>query len=349
MKIFTIDPCFDSRWARFLNGHPRSSIFHTPGWLEALRRTYSYEPVVCTTSPPEQELTNGMVFCRVDSWLTGRRLVSLPFSDHCEPLVESPQEFEFLLSNLQADQRAKNWKYLEIRPVSDILQTTLTNDGFKPCGRYYLHTINLRPDLNEIFRQLHKASIQRQIRKAEREGLRYECGRSEALLEKYYRLALLTRQRHRVPPQPLEWYRNLCRCVGDRMDIHVASQGDRPIASIVTLRFKDTIFYKYTGSDYAYHNLAGIPFLVWRAIEAAKATGAQELDFGRSDLDNEGLIAFKDKWASGRTSLAYWKYPAPEGTSLGESRAMKIAKRVFALMPKPLLTATGRLLYRHLG
>jgi hypothetical protein len=30
-----------------------------------------------------------LVFCRVRSWLTGRRSISLPFSDHCEPLVES--------------------------------------------------------------------------------------------------------------------------------------------------------------------------------------------------------------------------------------------------------------------
>jgi CelD/BcsL family acetyltransferase involved in cellulose biosynthesis len=348
MKIFTIDPCHDSRWVRFLNRHPRASIFHTPGWLEALRRTYDYEPVVYTTSPPEQELTNGVVFCRVDSWLTGRRLVSLPFSDHCEPLVDSPEEFEFLLSNLQADQRAKNWKYLEIRPVSDILQTALTNDGFEPCGRYYFHSANLRPDLKELFRRLHRDQIQR-IRKAERQGLRYEFGRYEEILEKYYRLALLTRQRHRVPPQPFEWYRNMCRCIGDAMDVHVASKGDQPVASIVTLRFKNTVFYKYGSSDSNYKNLGATHFLLWRAIEAGKAAGAQVLDLGRSDFDNEGLIAFKDRWASARTCVTYWKYPPPEGTSLDERRAVNIAKRIFGLMPKPLLTIAGKLLYRHFG
>ena len=349
MKIFTIDPSCDSRWARFLDRHPRASAFHTPGWLEALHRTYGYEPVVYTTSPPEQELTNGVAFCRVDSWLTGRRLVSLPFSDHCEPLVDNPQELAFLLSNLQANQRVNNWKYLEVRPVSGILHDPSTGDGFSPCRRYYLHTICLRPDLNEIFRRLHKDSIQRRIHKAERLGLRYECGRSDAILEKYYRLSLLTRQRHRVPPQPLEWYRNLCRCMGDAINIHVASQGDRPVASIITLRFKDTVFYKYGSSDSTYKKLGATPFLLWRAIEAARAAGAQALDLGRSDLDNEGLITFKEKWASARTSLVYWRYPSPDGTSLDSSRAVNIVRRAFALMPKQLQTITGRFLYRHLG
>ena len=349
MKIFTIDPCNDSRWARFLDRHPRASAFHTPGWLEALHRTYGYEPVVYTTSPPEQELTNGVAFCRVESRLTGRRLVSLPFSDHCEPLVDDPQELAFLLSNLQADQRANNWKYLEIRPVTGILRNASPHDGFNPCRRYYSHTIDLQPDLKEVFRRLHKDSIQRQIRKAERRGVRYECGQSEAILEQYYRLTLLTRRRHGVPPQPLEWHRNLRRYMGDAMDIHVASQGDRPVAGIVTLRFKDKVFYKYGSSDSTYNNLGATPYLLWRAIEAAKAIGMQELDLGRSDVDNEGLVAFKDKWASARTSLEYWKYPSPGGALLGDSRAMSVAKRVFGLMPKPLLTITGRLLYRHFG
>ena len=82
--------------------HPKASVFHTPAWLQALRWTYGDEPVVFTTSPPTAELTNGVVFCRVKSWLTGRRLISLPFSDHCEPLCDSSRRPE-LYHSLFAD------------------------------------------------------------------------------------------------------------------------------------------------------------------------------------------------------------------------------------------------------
>ena len=91
MGVYEIDPLCDPRWPEFLQNNPRASVFHTPGWLRALKRTYGYEPVVYTTTPATVELTNGWVFCRVFSWLTGRRLVSLPFSDHCEPLVDKPE------------------------------------------------------------------------------------------------------------------------------------------------------------------------------------------------------------------------------------------------------------------
>src|SRR5271165_2171364 len=85
MKVYEIDRTIDERWEDLLQNHPQASIFHTRGWLEALRKTYGYAPVAFTTSPLGYRLTNGVPFCEISSWLSGRRLVSLPFSDHCTP------------------------------------------------------------------------------------------------------------------------------------------------------------------------------------------------------------------------------------------------------------------------
>ena len=83
----SFDPLRDRRWDNYIGSEPRSSVFHSRAWLLALNRTYQYQPVAFTTSAPDEALQNAIVFCRVKSWLTGKRLVSLPFSDHCEPLV----------------------------------------------------------------------------------------------------------------------------------------------------------------------------------------------------------------------------------------------------------------------
>ena len=86
-RVFVLDPLTDSRWDDLLDRHPRASVFHSRGWLEALKRTYGYEPIVLTTTG-QGPLANGLVLCRVRTWLS-RRLVSLPFSDHCDPLVDA--------------------------------------------------------------------------------------------------------------------------------------------------------------------------------------------------------------------------------------------------------------------
>jgi hypothetical protein len=88
MSVYRLNPLEDPRWDRLVARHPLASIFHTAGWLRALRLTYGYEPVALTTSPPGDELHDALVYCRVRSWITGRRIVSLPFTDHCDPLVE---------------------------------------------------------------------------------------------------------------------------------------------------------------------------------------------------------------------------------------------------------------------
>jgi hypothetical protein len=326
--------------------HPRASIFHTRGWLEALRRTYGYEPVAFTTSPPGAELTNALVFCRVSTWLTGRRLVSLPFSDHCSPLVNSSEELGCLSASLEKNLEYERWQYIEIRPRdSDLRGPT----GFLKAATFYLHTLDLRPSLDELFRGFHKDCVQRKIRRAEREGLTYEEGRSDSLLEKFYHLVLLTRRRQGLPPQPVQWFRNAISCLGDKLKIRVASKNGQPIASILTLCHKRVLVLKYSCSDQNFNNLGGTQLLYWNAIQEAWNNQIQEFDLGRSDCENSGLVNFKDRWGANRSMLTYWRCPAGVLERARPEWAMRMAKQMLTHMPDGFLTTAGRLLYRHIG
>ncbi len=115
---YEIDPLRDPRWAALVESHPRSSVFHSTNWLRTLQTVYGYEPVAITTSPPGADLTNGLVFCRIESWLTGRRIVSLPFSDHCAALVDSQDELDVMFLHMKQDLDKRKWRYIEIRPVA---------------------------------------------------------------------------------------------------------------------------------------------------------------------------------------------------------------------------------------
>jgi lipid II:glycine glycyltransferase (peptidoglycan interpeptide bridge formation enzyme) len=202
--------------------------------------------------------------------------------------------------------------------------------------------------VDELFRGFHKDCIQRKIRRAERERLVVEAGRSDALLRKFYHLMLLTRRRLGLPPHPFLWFRNLVETFGENLEISVASKDGQPVGSILTLRFKDTLVYKYGGSDVRYNRLGGMPFLFWRAIRQACSLGLRELDFGRSDLDDAGLIAFKDRLGCTRTPLTYWRSPA--SSVLGHSRRiLAAAKPLVACVPLPLLSTVGKLVTKHLG
>jgi hypothetical protein len=352
MSVYVIDALADERWPDLLRRHPRASVFHTQGWLKALRLTYGHKPLVLTTSSPNDLLKDGLVFCEVKSWITGRRLVSLPFSDHCDVLADSVLDSTELLAHLEKVLGPGN-SYAEIRPVND--EELQPPPGWSRVERLYIHTLSLVLPLDELFRNLHKNCIQRKIRRAEREQLEYHSGRSNHLVMQFYKLLLRTRIRHRLPPQPFEWFRNLMECMGEGLTIRLAAKDGRPVAALLTLSYKNTTTYKYGCCDERFNSLGGMPYLLWKTIEEAKNQGSTCLDLGRSKESNPGLVTFKDRLGAERKTLTYWHSSAVASKRIHPAWLTKVADRFVPQLPPAVLSlpirlfsAAGRLVYRHM-
>ncbi|MGH9529451.1 MAG: lipid II:glycine glycyltransferase FemX [Terriglobales bacterium] len=345
MSFYPIDPITDARWQDFIERHPDSSIFHTVGWLEALARTYAYRPVAYTTSPGGKEIRSGQPFCHIDSWVTGRRLVSLPFSDHAALLLESPDDLQEMGSFLQEKVDRKTYKYVEMRPLA----MPCTADPFGGSKLFYSHRLSLKGDLDSLFRSFHPSCVQRKVKRAERERLDYTEGRSEKLVQQFYRLLLHSRRRYGLPPQPISWFRNLVASLGPNLKIRIASRNGSPVCSIITLTHKKSMVYKYGCSDPKQHRLGGMALLFWKTIQDANSNGFDELDMGRTDCDESGLIAFKEHWGATRSLLTYWRYPVTLPATSGDTWQLKMARKVFGVVPVPTLATAGRFLYRHVG
>jgi len=345
MGVYELDPIRDPRWNELVGRHTHGSVFHSPHWLEVLRSTYGYDPVAISTSAPNEPLANGLVFCRIKSWLTGRRFVSLPFSDHCDPLVNNATELDYLLSSMKCRLDNGDWKYVEIRPLS---YRPSSHTGLGKSCAYQLHRLDLCKSTQMLFHGLHKDCVQRKIRRAEREHLRYEAGNSKTLLGKFYELVILTRRRQHLPPQPLAWFRSLVAAFGDDLKIRVAFKGDLPVGGILTLTHKKSMYYKYGGSKAEFNKFGGMALLFWKAIQEAKENGLEEFDMGRSDTDNPGLIAFKEHWGAVGSLLSYWTYPPKTQVTPSEWQ-QKLARRVVSAAPDVVMEVVGTLFYRHVG
>jgi CelD/BcsL family acetyltransferase involved in cellulose biosynthesis len=346
VKIQVIDPLVDRRWNELVARHPRASVFHERGWLEGLARTYGYQPYVLTTAAAGETLEDGIAFCHVSSWLTGSRLVSLPFSDHCEPLLVDVSELPNFMNWLRAEGSLQHVDYVELRPSS---MTDGLSYGLQPSSSYWFHELDVTPSLGQIFQRMHNNSFKRKVRRAERERLSYESGRSKELLDEFYRLLKITRRRHQLPPQPRTWFRNLLESMGEKCQIRLTRKDGVAIAAMLTLQHRSCVVYKYGCSDEKFHSLGGMPFLFWRLIEETKTAGSEKIDLGRTELNNDGLITFKDRLGARRKLLTYCRYtdkPARGGANLFESPKLR---QCISYLPKAISSVAGRVLYRHIG
>jgi hypothetical protein len=352
MEIYTIDPLIDERWSEFVEQNMRSSLFHQVGWLKALWRTYRYRPIVFTTSPPGSPLDSGLVCCEIQSWVTGRRLVSLPFSDHCDLLAACNENRAALLAHF-ANRVGRKFKYAEIRPTGPLAMPL--GGVWRPGEKFVHHHLSLEAALGDLYNNLHKDCIQRKIRRAEREQLQYSKGRTEVLLRQFYDLLLRTRRRHRLPPQPLKWFLNLMEFMGNRLTIRVVSKDAHAIAAILTLSHSETTTYKYGCSDERYHRFGGMPFLFWMTIQEEKSEGARMLDLGRSDASDAGLLQFKNRLGASGTPLTYWICSRATADEPRSHWIAHVARRLLPPLPsavlhlpRTILAASGNLFYKHM-
>jgi len=348
--ICQIHPLSDPRWSSFLLRHPSASVFHSVPWLSALHKTYGFEPVAVTTSPPTDDLANAVLFCRVESSITGQRLVSLPFSDHCAPLTTADSDLSLLAAAVRSQLTDRRLRYVEFRPVDPLPEGAPSHTT---CA-YRWHRLDLTADISNIFSKFHRDCVARKIRRAEREHLIYRKGRAAQDFEEFWKLYLPTRRQHSAPPQPRSWFRNLLSEFRESAAIHLARQGDRAIAAIFTLEYKDTLVYKYGCSDPDLQALGGTQLLFWQAIQDAKSRGLCTLDLGRSDYSNEGLIQFKDRWGATGSDLLYSRFTADPHSGSGyttgpESRPLALARRAASKLPDPVFAAIGALLYQHIA
>jgi lipid II:glycine glycyltransferase (peptidoglycan interpeptide bridge formation enzyme) len=133
------------------------------------------------------------------------------------------------------------------------------------------------------------------------------------------------------------------------VEIRLARKEGKPIASILTLSHRGTVVYKYGCSDARFHHLGAMPFLFWKLIEESKAAGAEQIDFGRTDLDNAGLIEFKDRLGARRRQITYLRYPQISQERGAVAKYLPWMRHIFSVLPDPLSSLAGRALYRHIG
>lgn len=294
-------------WSAFVESSPDAGVFHHPAWIQLLADCYGYRSFILAVCDDTGQLRAGLPVMEIHSPLKGRRWVALPFTDHCAPLstdTESLYELLAFLADLQEEGSAPR---LELR-------SALPSDIEARCEvRHVLHLLRLSRDVPAVLRTFKRTLVQNRIRKAEREGINVRWASSRRDLETFYILHWQTRWRLGVPLQPKRYFDMLWqRMIEPGLGFILLAYKDAvPVAGGVFLAYKTTLMYKYGASDSAYWPLSPNHLLFWTAIRWGCEHGYTVFDWGKTEIDNEGLRNFKCAWGTQEIPLAYSTLPAP--------------------------------------
>ena len=338
-----INPLVHTTWNGTISSIPETTVFYTREWAQLLAHSYGYMPAFFL-SRAGREINFLLPIMEVDSRLTGRRGIALPFTDFCAPYAKNKEIFDDGWAEIRRYGELHRWKYVEIRGGAELFSN-------ETPSLVYLHHYLQLDEEKKLFAKL-SSGHRRNLRKAQKNHLTISIDQSHQSLLDFYRLNCFTRKKHGLPPQPRHFFENFYKfLLNQQMATIVSAKFEhRTIAASVFLHFKDEVIYKYGASHPSYLNLRANHLVMWEAMKYFSEQGYQKLSFGKTDLSHAGLQRFKLGFGAEEEKINYYKCSF-DGHQFVTDNAQESGwhTAIFRRMPIPLLKLMGRLLYKHVA
>ncbi len=266
--------------------------------------------------------------------------MSLPFTDYCPPLACAQGDLVNLYDELLRLREEKEIRRIEIR-------WGIASAGrFQSCERYILHTLSLAPGVENVCGKFSQ-KFRQYSRRGERLGLTVNSTAGPDDMATFYALHLKTRRKLGIPIQPMKYFKLLDENIISQGlgKVIIVSHEGRAVSGAVLMHFNGKSMIKYSACDPAYLNFRCQYYLFWKCIEWACSERFSAIDFGKTDISDQGLRHFKNGWgaAENRLPFAYLSdkvLPASGSTN-------RAFRELIRHSPPWVCRVAGELLYGH--
>jgi hypothetical protein len=292
-----------SRWRRFIENHPDSSVFHTPEMYEVFASANGFEPklwaaidevgdILALLLPVLITMRNGAL-----KRFTTRATVfgSILYA----PGAAGWEATQRLLSNYNKTV-TEEVLYTKLRNLKDLqtLQPFLEGNGYEYEDHLnYLVDLNRNPD--DIFSAISKSG-RKAIRRSSRKGIILREVDDRSLVPVHYELLKLTHDRIGVPLADISLFEAVFDILVSKgmAKMLLAEFDNKYVAASLELPYNRTIYSWYSGYDGDYRKLCPNDFLVWHILQWGAENGYHCFDFGGAGApgDEYGPREFKAKF-----------------------------------------------------
>ncbi len=353
-SVVVIDPLSDVRWDEFVSRHPKAGVFHTSAWLDVIQRAFGYLPAHLAYEV-DGVLKGVLPLMLIRSALTGKRLVSLPYSGPAGPVGTSEKAVDTLVSAAVQNTHELGCSYLNLQArekLPPLSESLLISTEPIVCSGVQLHD-----DVSVTWASLGKA-VRREVRKARKLGVSVSIAESVDDLKSFYNLHVKTHRKHGLPPQPYRLFEAMWEKLVPKgmLRLLVASLDGKPIHAAICLSHKNVLSLLYAGTDYRFLRCYPVKLTYWTAIRLACGAGYRHFDFLQSDVDNLGLRWFKRSFGAVEIPVTFYFHPEVVSAvalknwlARGQSGGARFVRAAMRQVPTVALRILGSMAFKHMG
>lgn len=336
VDVRPLAPAAADAWERFVLAQASATVFHRLAWSRAVERAYPHRPMHLVAWR-DRQVVGVLPLFLVRSLLAGRVLVSVPYATYGGIVAADDEARDALLQAAETVAGEQDVEYLELRhrdpnalPLPEI-------------GRYDTFRKELPATVEEVL-----ASLPRKARAAARKGIR-ELGEEAAAfghehLEAIYDLYAVNLRRLGSPNYRRSLFFALCEEYGEDCICTLVRHQGRPVAGVVSFRFRDELVPYFSGALPAAQALCANNLMYLRLMEYGVRHGLRWFDFNRTRRDNSGPYDFKRHHGFEPSPLHYQVHlnRAREIPNLSpDNRRYHVAARVWQHLPLWLTRTAG--------
>jgi CelD/BcsL family acetyltransferase involved in cellulose biosynthesis len=344
LRLQSVDPCSDPSWAALMAG-PGGSLFSSPPWLSAVVDTYGIDVTADVLVDAEGAPVAGLARAHLDD-LRGARITCSPFADRVDPVADAGQWPRL------ADPLLVPGVPVELRVLH--AEAPLDDERFRQVNELAWHGTSLDCSEEELLAGLHPIA-RRNLRASGRRGVTVTLGDGAEDVRAFHELHRLIRKRkYRLLAQPLAFFERIQErfAPSGRLVVALAHHDGDVIGGVLCLRWNDVLYYKFAASRPERLQVRPNEALALACMRLGREWGCTTFDWGVSDLDQPGLVAYKRKYATEELRVRVLRHvpaghdgskAAEAGAVLGQLTDLLTREDV----PDDVTQRAGELLYRH--
>lgn len=298
IQITAMESQHRAAWDEYVDSHAEGSFFHLTGWQQVIARVFKHKShYLLAFDEDAQQIVGVLPLFEQKSRLFGHALVSTPFCVYGGVVADSDEIRQALEQKAFELGCLLNVDYVELRD-------RVARDELGPWVNHCHHSVfatEIAENDDEILTR-----IKRKQRAVVRHALNNQLEPdNKDNIDECYDLYAQSVHSLGTPVFNQRLFAELKAEFAERCETLIVRDNEgRPVSSVMSFYYKDTVLPYYGGGTDAARDLKSHDFMYYQLMCMAKQKGCTRFDFGRSKTGS-GAYKYKKHWGMQETPLHY--------------------------------------------